>query len=491
MANDHKNINDLVADDDDPTVELQIPLSMLRNDNLAESDAQTYDANEDADRELPPGVTVSELEFDLESRQKTISRLQYDIQQLHAKWLGLDTEIGAREAQTKELHEEIQSLRENATRKEGLIKKRDRNIKALKAEIRQREIDFRQLASRYDDLKLTNTGDTRPAQDQAPDTTTKRDRDHDVGNLRLRLRQSEKYADSIRQQTQDLIESNIRFEREVENLSQSLSVARHKNLQLTNDMTSMAAAVEVMQGKLDAAREEHENEMRILRFELGEAQSTAVQSDELSSQLASDLVDARGFKEELERMLGEAEEQSAARIQELQKEVTKLTRKAESLEQKLSTKSEAISILLAELAKKSEHIESIGEIGDVIHDIDERMTERSHSREESDKRTTVDRITRVLIGKVDDQMLRFPLFKNRLTIGRTNDNDIQLKAASISRHHAIIETDAEQTRIIDTGSKNGIQVNAEKVASRALTHGDVVTIGSARFEYEERKKRDT
>ncbi|MDH5584591.1 MAG: hypothetical protein OEY82_12065, partial [Gammaproteobacteria bacterium] len=117
MANDNKNINDLVAEDDDPTVELQMPLSMLKSDNFAESDAQTYDSKEDADRELPLGVTVSELEFDLESRQKTISRLQYDIQQLHTKWLGLETEIGAREAQTNQLNDEIQSLRENATRK--------------------------------------------------------------------------------------------------------------------------------------------------------------------------------------------------------------------------------------------------------------------------------------------------------------------------------------------------------------------------------------
>jgi len=488
MANDSKNINDLVADDDDPTVELQMPLAMFKSDDLAESDAQTYDANEGADRELPPGVTVSELEFDLESRQKTISRLQFDIQQLHAKWLGLETEIGAREVQTEQLNEEIQSLRENATRKEALIKKRDRKIRALKAEIRQREVDFRQLASRRDELKPNISEDALSGQDPALEST--RDRYQDAGDLRLRLQQSERYADSIRQQAQDLIESNMRFEREIENLTQSLSDARNKNLQLTKEAASMSAAVELMQGKLDAAQEAHENEMRILRFELGEAQSTVVQSDELNSQLASDLVDARSFKEELERMLGEAEKQSTARIQELQKEVGKLTRKTESLEQKLSTKSEAISILLAELAKKSEHIESIGEIGDVIHDIDERMTERSHGREENDKRATVDRITRVLIGRVDDQVLRFPLFKNRLTIGRTNDNDIQLKAAYISRHHAVIETDAEQTRIIDTGSKNGIQVNSEKVASKALAHGDVVTIGNARFEYEERKKRD-
>ena len=38
------------------------------------------------------------------------------------------------------------------------------------------------------------------------------------------------------------------------------------------------------------------------------------------------------------------------------------------------------------------------ELVEVIHDIDERMTERSQVREDTDKRPSVDRITRVLIG---------------------------------------------------------------------------------------------
>lgn len=490
MPNDNNNINELVAEDEDPTVELQMPTSIPKSDDLAESDAQTFDSTEDADRELPAGVTVSELEFDLKSRKRTISQLQYDIQQLHAKWLGLETEIGAREEQTRQLNDEIKSLRESATRKENLVKKRDRKIKALKAEIRQREVDFRQLSSRCDDLQLTRV-DTLPSVEDQSSLEAHHVPNPDADKFQKRLQQSEEYADSIRQQSQDLIESNTRFEREIENLSQSLLDAKQLNVQLRSDAALAAVKIDEIQNKLDASQAEHENEMRLLRFELGEAQDTAVQSDEMNSQLASDLVDARSFKEELERMLTEAEEQSSARVGELQKENTKLARKAESLEQKLSTKSEAISILLAELAKKSDHIESIGEIEDVIHDIDERMSERTSRNQESDKRVTVDRITRVLIGKVDNQLLRFPLFKDRLTIGRTKDNDIQLKAAYISRHHAVIETDGDETRIVDSGSKNGVQVNAERIDNKVLAHGDVVLIGNARFQYEERRKRDT
>lgn len=490
MANDNNNINELVADDDDLTVELQAPSFAPKSDSPAEADAKTFGAHDDGDKGLPPGVTVSELEFELQSRKKTISQLQYHIQQLHTKWLGLETEIGAREAQTDQLNIEIKSLHDGAARKDSLIKKRDRKIKLLKSEIRQRDEGFRHLTSRYEDLRLTQL-DTSAATRNSEPAASKSNHDFDVHNHQQRLQRSEKYADSIRQQSQDLIETNSRFEREIENLSQSLLDGSQKNARLRNELALLAATVEKLRAELDTIREQHDNEMRMLRFELGEAQNTVVQADEMNIQLTSDLIDARGFKEELERMLGDVEVQSSERINALQKEGIKLKRKAENLEQKLTTKSEAISILLGELAKKSEHIESISEIEDVIHDIDERMSERSFRNDEISKRAPVDRITRVLIGTVDDRILRFPLFKDRLTIGRTKDSDIQLKAAYVSRRHAVIQTDGEQTRIVDCGSKNGIQVNSEKVLEQTLAHGDVVMIGNACFRYEERRKRDS
>ncbi len=80
MTNENNKFNELVADDDDPTVELEAAQLVQDQTGTPESDAKTYDS-EQADAEEPtPGITVSELQSDLRSRKKAISHLQYDIQ---------------------------------------------------------------------------------------------------------------------------------------------------------------------------------------------------------------------------------------------------------------------------------------------------------------------------------------------------------------------------------------------------------------------------
>ena len=488
MANDNNNINELVADDDDPTVELKTSIFSDNANAPLEVDEITFDAHDHVEEKTWSGLTLSELKSDLKSRDEAISRLQYDIERVHAKSLGLEAEIGARDDQTKQLHDELASARDGVARKEEFIKKQDGRIKALKSEIRQRNDEFHQLKSRYDDLQRFNINEEIAPGSQSTNTETAVD-EFTASDLQRRLSRAEEYADSIRQQTQDLIESNSRYERENENFTQALSESRSTSDNLNSELAKTVAILDDMQATIDNIEERHGQELRNLRFELGEAQDTIVETGEINSQLTSDLVDTRGFKEALETMLGEAEEQSSERTESLQKEIRKLTRKTESFEQKLSTKSEAISILLAELAKRSGSVESIDEIESVAPDIDERGLEGSFSDSEGDVRSSADRVTRVLIGSVDDQVLRFPLFKDRLTIGRTRDNDIQLKAAYVSRRHAVIQTDGEQTRIIDWGSKNGIQVNSSRISEQILQHGDTVLIGNARFRYEERKMR--
>ena len=488
MANDNNNINKLVADDDDPTAELEIP-SFARDELGAEADAKTFDADQSDDKDGSAGVSVSELKSDLRSRKKTISRLQYDIEQLHSKWVGLEAEIGARESQTDQLNEDLVKSRDAVARNAKLIKKRDRNISALKSEIRQREIDYQQLQNSSDKFQQS-ADDAKPGVEDEQTSIVDRNREQPAEDLIARLHRTEEYADTIRRQLQDQIESNDHAEREIESLSNQLNQSRQQHEQDSQDMTTAVSNIDELQSRLSGIQGQHEEEIRILRFELGDAENTVALTDEMNTQLASDLVDAQGFKDELERMLGDAEKQSSERIKQLEKDISKLTRLADSYEQKLTTKSEAISLLLAELAKKSEQIESIGEIEEVIQDIDERMSERSGRDGQAEPRAPGDRVSRVLIGTVDDQVLRFPLFKDRLTIGRTKDNDIQLKAAYISRRHAVIQTDGEITRIIDWGSKNGIQVNSSKVSEHFLGHGDTITIGNARFRYEERKMRE-
>lgn len=478
MTNENNNINELVADDDDPTVELEVLIFGQDQSAASEADEKTYNTEQETEIVSTSGITVSELQSDLLSRKKTISHLQYDIQQLHTKWLGLETEINAREEQTEQLNSELSSSRDALVRKEKLLKKRDRKISSLKAEIQQRDDNYHQLTVRLEELQATTAG-PQPVDELQQ------------GDLQQRLKRTEDYADALRQQSQDLIESGACAEREIEGVAQRLDEALQKNMQLSDGLTLSEATNDKLQAMLNDIQRLHDDEIRLLRFDLGAAQDTVVESEELNSQLTSDLVNARNVKEELERTLGDNEEQNSGRIDALQKEVSKLHRTADSYEQKLSTKSEAISVLLAELAKKSEQIDSLGEIEDVIQDIDERMSERSYSSDANAQREPADRMTRVLISTVDDQLLRFPLFKNRLTIGRTKENDIQLKAGYVSRRHAVIQTDGDTTRIIDWGSKNGIHVNSRKISEHFLSHGDIVTIGNARFRYEERKKRDS
>ena len=379
-------------------------------------------------------------------------------------------------------------MRETVSRKTKLLKSRDSRVKALKTEIRERDSNHRKITAEL-------TGELEQARKAAREIPKPlRSRQSRIGgdDSHDRLARAEAYADSLRQKFQDILANQEDLEADRDRLQNALTDALARNRQLSEDLETANQANLDLDRRLVEMADTHAEDQRILRFELGQAQETVSQTEVLNSQLASDLVDTRGFKEELERMLSDTDERSQARIEQLEIELQQATGRAQDLEEKLEARSDAINVLLAELARKSEQVESIGEIGDVISDIDDRISERID--EEDDARgasqRSCDRVTRVLVGKIGDQLLRFPLFKDRLTIGRTSDNDIQLNAGYISRRHAVVQTDGESTRVIDWGSKNGVYVNSKQVTEHFLKNGDIVTIGNAHFRYEERPKRD-
>lgn len=62
-------------------------------------------------------------------------------------------------------------------------------------------------------------------------------------------------------------------------------------------------------------------------------------------------------------------------------------------------------------------------------------------------------------------------------IGRANDNQIQIKAAGVSRKHAVVTAGPEGFIIRDLDSQNGTWVNQARVSECVLTDGDRVRIG--------------
>ena len=78
----------------------------------------------------------------------------------------------------------------------------------------------------------------------------------------------------------------------------------------------------------------------------------------------------------------------------------------------------------------------------------------------------------------------------KTSIGRTPDNDLQIDAKFISRHHAVVLAGPTHTVIEDLNSTNGVLVNGQRVTRQTLRDGDEVVIGRAYYRFAVRRAGD-
>jgi pSer/pThr/pTyr-binding forkhead associated (FHA) protein len=89
-----------------------------------------------------------------------------------------------------------------------------------------------------------------------------------------------------------------------------------------------------------------------------------------------------------------------------------------------------------------------------------------------------------IVVKFDNKVVeRIVTEKDRVSIGRTSDNDIVLDNRGVSRKHARIEFNSGDAVVIDNESLNGTFVNNRKVNEESLRDNDVITIGKFNLEY--------
>ncbi|MDD5175493.1 MAG: FHA domain-containing protein [Sterolibacterium sp.] len=89
-----------------------------------------------------------------------------------------------------------------------------------------------------------------------------------------------------------------------------------------------------------------------------------------------------------------------------------------------------------------------------------------------------------LILSMDNLMLKeISLTKERTTIGRKPQNDIQIDNLAISGEHAAIVTILNDAFLEDLGSTNGTQVNGQPIKKHFLQNGDVIELGKYRLKY--------
>ena len=93
-------------------------------------------------------------------------------------------------------------------------------------------------------------------------------------------------------------------------------------------------------------------------------------------------------------------------------------------------------------------------------------------------------MTAKIILSLDGVVLQECLLdKERMTIGRKDDNDIVINNLAVSSHHAAIITIMNDSFIEDMDSTNGMLVNGESVKKRFLQNSDLVEIGKYKLKY--------
>ena len=88
-----------------------------------------------------------------------------------------------------------------------------------------------------------------------------------------------------------------------------------------------------------------------------------------------------------------------------------------------------------------------------------------------------------LLIKQGGQTRDFALIKESVSIGRTPENDIEVKDSLISRRHTSVVKKGDRWVAVDLGSSNGTFVNREKIDTHPLADGDVIRVGDTEITF--------
>jgi pSer/pThr/pTyr-binding forkhead associated (FHA) protein len=92
------------------------------------------------------------------------------------------------------------------------------------------------------------------------------------------------------------------------------------------------------------------------------------------------------------------------------------------------------------------------------------------------------RVSITIPGK-NSQPYRFKLDRNKVTIGRSADNDIVIDDPSVSSTHCTMERVDGGYILRDRNSTNGISLDDDEMEVVDLRNGDDVKVGDVKFEY--------
>ena len=94
----------------------------------------------------------------------------------------------------------------------------------------------------------------------------------------------------------------------------------------------------------------------------------------------------------------------------------------------------------------------------------------------------------IQITNTDGRVSNFPVLKDVIVIGRSEENDLVLPDQSVSRNHARINKIDTGFFLTDLGSFNGTKVNGKSIQSTRLKNNDLIKIGKILLKFSSGEK---
>jgi chromosome segregation ATPase len=430
---------------------------------------------------------IATLDDDIEQRDARISQLEDAL----SRHTGHEGELQS------ELHERI-----------ARIAALDKQVSALSAALAQRT------------EQQTDGERTRAALQQTVNTLN--------GALAERNDRVKVLEDTVSQQTLAAGQQRLELERTTAERAQLVAGAASLEIALkgaTARGDQLETAARAAQSRLDeydasvpAQRrriEQLESEIAAVRAELQSAaaalQTAGLERNEHVARLAA----GEARMQELETRVADQQEV----VRQLQAEANASMARAKELESDLHAAEEALNRLETDARGKGARVDELEKINSewratveearhAIADRDgliERLEQetaasavlvghiqKSITRLDSDtvqgREPSADGATRLLI-RTDADTEVVHVLGRKTSVGRTPDNDLQIDAKFISRHHAVILAGPAHAIIEDLNSTNGVTVNNRRITRQPLKDGDSVVIGKTQFRFVVRAAR--
>ncbi len=466
-----------------------------------------------------------------QARQLEEERARAERDRLHAAHAaGIMVDLHAERARAMNCYESAQTLAARRGIFEALVTEQHEEalVRAADLERTTRELATRQARLREQDAELAERAQRLAVLEQQ------------VAAFGAAIAERDTQLRDVRKESQGLHGSIARLQAQLEasaervraltamTAQQSTSESQRKSElnRLLAERVELTAAVEAARAQASAAAAaavEHEAALTQRRARDAELEAALASERKRAAEFEAELTTVRSEMEDWAAAVKGAHQERAAlqtareRVKELERrefehaaELLKVQAhnqavpaRVRELEQDLVAAEEAVNRLESEARTRNARIEELEKSAQQLRETLEEVararpaaadpaTSGSVRRDDDVERAVnpaPDGATRLLIRTDEGREIVYVLGR-KTSVGRTPDNDLQIDAKFISRHHAVILAGPTQTIIEDLNSTNGVQVNGRRVTRQPLQDGDLVSIGRQQYRFAVRKSND-